>query len=351
MKWSCLPIGDFEAIAPAWDALNRDNGARPFFDARAIRATLRWYGAPSLRVLVGEHGGAVRAAGIFAPRARWQWQTWQPSQLPLGAWLMAAGLPLDAALPGLLPALPGLTLSAGLTQLDPALCPRPQPAARLRTLDYVPTARVRIEGDFEAYWAARGKNLRHNIKRQQARLAASGVHAQLECLHTRAAVADAIADYCRLEGASWKASLGTALTEGSTQARYYRDLLETFCATDQTRIYRYRFDDTVVAVDLCLTAGDQMVILKTTFDDQLQGYSPGVLMHRDIFGQLFEQGTIRAVEFYGRVMEWHTRWTDEVRMLYHATQYRSAALPRAAPIVRRLRERWRPPARLPLETA
>lgn len=33
-------------------------------------------------------------------------------------------------------------------------------------------------------------------------------------------------------------------------------------------------------------------------------------------------------EFYGRLMDWHTKWSDEIRTLYHVTAFRWAAAQR-----------------------
>jgi hypothetical protein len=43
---------------------------------------------------------------------------------------------------------------------------------------------------------------------------------------------------------------------------------------------------------------------------------------------LFESGKIRRIEFYGRVMEWHLRWTEQVRTMYHVNYYRWPGLRR-----------------------
>jgi hypothetical protein len=45
-------------------------------------------------------------------------------------------------------------------------------------------------------------------------------------------------------------------------------------------------------------------------------------MREEACRRLFEEGRIRRIEFYGKVMEWHTRWTDEVRTMYHLNYYR-----------------------------
>lgn len=337
MKWRFHPADEFAQFAGEWDALNGLAGALPFLDSRAIGAALAHFGGPQVGLLIARAGGAARAMVLVEKRGATRWQTWQPSQLPLSACLVHPASSLDALLGAALNALPGFALSLGVTQLDPLITPRPADGGALRTLDYIPTAWVTIDGAFEDYWAARGKNLKHNVKRQLARLAAANVASELDVLTAPGEMAGALAQYSALECASWKAGLGTALREDTAQGRFYRDLFERFAASGQARVYRLRFDDSVVAMDLCLISGPLMVILKTACDDSMQGLSPAVLMHREIFAHLFDEKKIRRVEFFGRVMEWHQRWTEESRTLYHLTRYRSPVLPAIAPLASRVR--------------
>jgi CelD/BcsL family acetyltransferase involved in cellulose biosynthesis len=99
-------------------------------------------------------------------------------------------------------------------------------------------------------------------------------------------------------------------------------MLENFCALGRGRIYRYRFGDQVVAMDLCIEAGDRIVILKTAYDESYKSISPSTLMRQDEFRELFQEGCLKRIEFYGKVMEWHSRWTDKSRRLFHLTCYR-----------------------------
>jgi hypothetical protein len=43
---------------------------------------------------------------------------------------------------------------------------------------------------------------------------------------------------------------------------------------------------------------------------------------------LFALRRFKGLEFYGKVMEWHRRWSDEVRTLYHVNSYRWSGLRR-----------------------
>ena len=50
-----------------------------------------------------------------------------------------------------------------------------------------------------------------------------------------------------------------------------------------------------------------MVVLKTAYDENLNDFSPAFMMREEILQRTFSEKKVRAVEFYGRVMEWHTR--------------------------------------------
>ncbi len=211
----------------------------------------------------------------------------------------------------------------GFSQLDPEHVARDAAARDDRVaIDYIATARVTVAGAFDDYWAARGKNLRSNMKKQRNKLEADGVDLRFDCVTRAADMASAIADYGRLETAGWKAGGGTAVSADNAQGRFYRDVFERFAARGAARVHRCFYGDQLAAMDLCIVHGDAMVILKTAFDETIRGTSPAFLMRHDYLPAIFAAGTPARVEFYGRVMDWHTKWTDEVRTLYHATAYR-----------------------------
>jgi len=70
-------------------------------------------------------------------------------------------------------------------------------------------------------------------------------------------------------------------------------------------------------------------VLKTAYDEALgRQFSPALLMREEACRSLFDAGDIERIEFYGRVMEWHLRWTGEVRTMYHLNAYRWPGLAR-----------------------
>jgi CelD/BcsL family acetyltransferase involved in cellulose biosynthesis len=320
-------IDAFDRHAEAWDRVNRRSGGIPFLASLFIRNALREFGRGDEKLAVLGAPGTERALGVLWRKRSSVWETFQPSQLPLGAWVMERGLDYAPAVHGLLRRLPRFPLLLSLTQQDPWLHARPDGVAGLGTLDYIETAWVEVDQPFDAYWAARGKNLRHNMRKQRAQLERDGIRTSLDVITTPEAVAQAIDDYATLESSSWKGEAGTAVAAGTAQGRFYRAMLEDFCRIGAGRIFRYRFDDKVVSVDLCIEGGDNLVVLKTTFDTSYKQLSPAFLMREDAFRGIFDERRIRRIEFYGRRMEWHQRWTDLSRTLYHINGYRWNSLP------------------------
>ena len=255
---------------------------------------------------------------------------------------------LPSALSDLIGLLPGLTIGIGITQQDSRIQAWPEGSPGIRLQDYIQTAWVEIEGSFESYWEARGKNLKQNVRKQNNKLQAEGTETRIEYITAPAEVEKAIEDYGLLESAGWKAADGTAIHPANAQGRFYRKMLENYCAMGRGRIYRYWFGEKVVAMDLCIHDQAAVVILKTTYDEAYKTVSPSTLMRHEQFQQLFAEGKFSRIEFYGKVMEWHTRWTTQSRTIFHATFYRWAWL-------KQLHERWTAPAdknsREPLTTA
>ena len=337
--WTVVSKSEFEALAPQWDALHATTRGVPFLQSAFMRPALEILGDGTECVAICGSRAQPAAMGIFVPDGHGRWRTFQPSQLPIGAFLTQADIDLDRSLGELIDALSSTTILLAITQQDPDILRRPSASATIETVDYIETARVSVVGSFADYWAARGKNLRHNVKRQRAKLDEANTPGKLEVVEEAHEVAAAIAEYGRLETAGWKSDEGTAVHPDNAQGRFYCAMLENFCRAGTGRIYRYRIGEHIAAMDLCIEHADVLTVLKTTYDESMRAASPATLMRHEYFATLFEGGRIRRIEFYGRLMEWHTRWTNEVRTLYHINRYRSGWLKRAREAVKSVRGR------------
>lgn len=328
MKWQVFPVGEVARFASSWNALNKLGQDSPLLTSEYLLAALRAFGTGRERLAFLGAPEAPDCMAVLVKRRGGVWETFQPAQAPLGFWVMRDGLDMKAALSALFGALPGFPLLVGLSQQDPAILPRPAPAPCLRTLDYIDTAVIVVVGAFEPYWESRGKNLRQNMRKARNKLEKAGLAVSLVCITDPAAVKNAIANYGRMESAGWKAGVGTAVHLENDQGRFYQDLLEIHCQAGTGMIYQLMFNDRVVAIDLCVRRGGVIVILKTTYDEAVAEYSPAMLMHQMLFQKLFDSNEVERIEFYGKVMDWHLRWTENRRTMYHVNYYRWAWLKR-----------------------
>lgn len=323
LRWQNLPASALSGdLAASWDALNAERGDLPFLAAYCIVAALKEFGDGQERLLLAHDAQGPAAILVLRQKRFFEWETFQPSQLPLGAWVARKEIPLVEVARSCQRHLPGLCLLLGITQIDPLLALRTPDADSSLSTDYIDTAWVEIEGDFAAYWNARGKNLRQNMKKQRAKLAAEGVVTSVRCLTNAADIAEAIVHYGDLESSGWKAQQGTAIHRDNAQGRFYTAILERACHQGEGLAYEYAFNGKVVVVELCLRRGATLVVLKTTYDESIKAFSPAFLLRQEELEQLFAEHRIQRMEFFGKVMEWHTRWTDQQRMIYHLTVFR-----------------------------
>lgn len=325
--WDIHPASALGAHAAVWNNLCRETCALPFLETDFLIPLLEVFGNSNEVLAVARNNDEIVAATLLTPNGLGRWQTFQPSQLPLGPWLQRDNQDQEALLKALIHQLPGFNLGVGLTQLDPRFSLRPKNGGHLRTLDYIDTAWVDIDSDFDTYWEKRGKNLRTNVRKQRSKLEAEGITLTFDRITAPGEVARAIAEYASLEQSSWKAANGTAVGAANDQGLFYEEMMERFCRTGRGEIWRYRFNDAIVAMDLSIIGTDCLVVLKTAFDARHKGTSPASLLHYDAFRTLFEEARLKRIEFYGRVMEWHTRWTHQQCRVFHLNAYRWNFLP------------------------
>ena len=336
MTWRLLPVTRFGDVRAQWQTLNARSGDTPVLHPDFIGPLLQEFASPADQLAILDSAAGPSAMTVLSRRNGLAWQSFQPANAPIGLWVCDPALPLPELLRDLLRSLPGPTGLIGLLQQDPDITPRPPDDNGLSTLDYIETARVSVSQPFDDYWAQRGKNLRRNMKRQHTQLEREGTPPRLEVLRDPADMPRAITDYARLEGIGWKRALGTDVQQDDPQSRFYVGMMQRFCAAGKGHVFRYFYGEDLAATDICIEHDGVFAILKTTYDEAIRKTSPAQLMRHEMFEALFRQGRLRRIEFYGRVMDWHRQWTDEIRTLYHVNQYRWPLLRSAHQMAARL---------------
>ncbi|MDH5545588.1 MAG: GNAT family N-acetyltransferase [Gammaproteobacteria bacterium] len=323
MKWKLVAIDQFSGFQSEWDTLNREFPNSILLDYRFISASVRNFDFDNAHLAICEDQGKVIAVTIVSKVAFGRWSTIQPSQCPVAPWIHNDDYSLEDLLGSLIKCLPDfIVLNFGLTQQDPFLTRKPIDSGKISTLDYIQTARVTTENlDFDQYWAQRGRNLRQNINKQRNRLNRENVSLNVSAYNTPEQMEQCVDDYGKLESSGWKAEMGTAISVDNSQGRFYIDILTRLAETGNARVYQLHYNDKLVATDLCVSDSKQIIILKTTYDESESSSSPALLMRRHYFEDIFNTSEFQRIEFYGKVMEWHKKWTTDIRQMYHVNYF------------------------------
>lgn len=327
----------FQKHRSLWDGIQVQRGNHVLLDSSFIQLLLKHFGHRD--VFVGVLDGHPAGMALIHKSRVGVWETFQPAQAPIGLALVDDVQWGQEVLLSLLRAVPGLAVQLSVLHQDPYY-PGFGPVNSIPLIqqsDYIKTARIALSGSFDSYWQSREGRLRKNNDRLRRRMSEKGLAPEFVVIREPANVAGAISEYGRLESKGWKSQQGTAVSEKNDQGRFYRDLLETFCERGEGSIFQLRINGQVVASDLCLNRGETMVLLKTAYDEEWSAYSPAFLMREDVMRYLFASGEITSYEFYGPLMDYQLRWTDQVRTLYHLTCFRHAWVRSAKNLVKRLR--------------
>jgi len=274
---------------------------------------------------------------LLEPRGFGRWVSFQPSQAPLG--LILSRLGVHESLDGfrdLIKTLPGFVAQFSLLQQDPdySCLKGISSSGDVEVLDYIVTARLPLNGTYDEYWRGRSSNLRHNVERQIRRLGEQEKSLTLAILTTPEHMADGLREHAGLESQGWKAGTFTAITETNAQGIFYTEMLRHFATRGEAVIYQLQLDGKTIASDLCLRRNRMLVVLKTAYDEGIQGLSPALLMRRNILQTLFQEREVDVVEFYGRVMEWHTKWTRDFRTIFHLNLYHNMFVRQSANFIK-----------------
>ena len=317
MDCQLLPISSFDQYIDIWDTINKSGPNTPVLSSLFIKPLLKHFGTGKEQLVIFSDNGQPCALGIITKDRFGSLTTFQPSQAPIGLWVQEKNEGTPELLATLFKKLPFTTMVFGLTQQDPELIQRPHNKGRISTLDYIETGRVSLNKSFDEYWAERGKNLRQNLNRQRNRLEREGVKRTLKTISNPSDVSPAIIQYGELETAGWKSNQGTAIHINNDQGKFYSEMMQQFCSTHNGFIYQYFYGDELVATDLCIRNDNQFIILKTTYNEEISTSSPAMLMRKESFVTIFKEKKSKTIEFYGKVMNWHTKWTNEIRTMYH----------------------------------
>lgn len=322
MSWTLHKAATaFESHQTRWDELNRMTGGNVLLDSRFVALLLRYFGTDRTFLAVDEGPGGSGMALVECRRPGF-WQTFQPSQAPLGLIVLADSERAKDQMRRLIRTLPGFALEFAVLQQDSASSVfRGVPeSAAVCVQKHIETAWIPVRGNFQDYWKSRRRDLVDNLARRTRRLERDGIGWEFRMVRDPDGVAAAIQEYGRLESSGWKAGEGTAVSAENEQGMFYRDVLHSACQRGEGIIYQILFEGRAVASQLGLARNGMLVLVKMAYDEEYRSHSPGYLLQYKILESAFEGHEIQAVEFYGKVNPgWTDKWADEVRPIFHIT--------------------------------
>jgi len=317
-------VGTPDAWRGEWEDLAERVGASPFLRPGWTEAWFRAFGRGRLEVHAVRRDGRpaalvplVRRGGVLASPTNWH-------SAEFG--LLAEDAEAARALAEALPAAAGRRLS--LAFLDGDAAQHLADAARRqgrrvlrRTQQRAPT--VALEGDWEAYLAARSRNLRGDLARRRRALAARG-RVALEVTGAEDLEAR-LAEGFTLEASGWKGARRTAMSSRPEVRAFYAEVARWAAARGWLRLAFLRLDGVPLAFDLALEQGGVHWMLKTGFSEAHRELGPGKVLRGEMIARAFRAG-LRSYELLGDAEPWKLQWASRTRARELVQAFRSTPL-------------------------
>jgi len=328
-RWQVVALEDYPGdLWRDWQQLAvRHHATNPMLDAEFARLLVQYFG-DGLHVLIGTHGVDHVMLALVESASHGRWQGFRPSQAQ--AALIVCSADCQVLPDAIVAAFPSLCLRLDLYALDPR---EHGPLLRdfncVQRLSSVRNICVEVSGDFDSYWQQRPRNLRKNTRRYRSRLGDEVGEIRLKVVSDRASVISATDRYGIMESRGWKGRIGTALHPGNLQGQFYRDFMASMAEQGRAFVFELYAGDRLLASRLCVTGSNILVILKTTFDEELKRYAVGRQLLYELLNHLFETRQVSVVDFYTDASRDQMDWATADRFMQHASMYPSVSTMRA----------------------
>jgi len=318
LRWTIEPIEALERYATDWDTINRSYDDFTLMSYDFFSEAVKYLTEKPLKLAICHRKQEIVCISIIEKVCFGVSRTFQPSQSPLGAWIQSPAIPTQLLIKTLAQKLHRLPLGFSITQQDPNINSlNLSDISECKKLSYIETGSLNSVDDFDKFWESRGKNLRQNTNKAINRLNKEDEALSFKIINNKQDVDVAIDIYAQLESSGWKSDENTAITPENNQGLFYKNLFKKLADSKSVIIYQLLLGDKIIASDLTIISKGRTVILKTTYDEKFKRFSPATVLRKLQFEYIFKSENIKKIEFYGKMMDWHYRWTHETREMYH----------------------------------
>jgi CelD/BcsL family acetyltransferase involved in cellulose biosynthesis len=326
IRWQILPISEFPSVAGKWQDLCDRSLHSPLLSSAFVEVALAHFGQGNELICFGETKYGVIAAAILQSKNRLVWETFKPSQMPMGAWLMLPQLDFSSLLQSCLEALPFSTLMLGVLEVDSLFFRQPT-GPRILSLDSLVTGEIVLPDSLSKYLGTLEQKPLSGLMRRRRKAEKEIGTLSLTTQLSSASAEVFVNQFAEMESRGWKGDVNTALVPGDTQSKFYIDLMHRFGMSGQARMFTLKMGERNVAAQIAIVANDVLYLLKTTYDPSLRNLGPGILLHYFITEYCYEQSiSFKRIELYGPLNESQKIWISGTRKIYHLNAYRSGLL-------------------------
>lgn len=306
-----------------WNRLNCDyNASHPMMDGRFVSKLLLFFPA-KIEVLVATRGTEVVALVLVDAGKKIVTTLYRPSQIQLA--LAVVPSESSSLFNEILSSMPWTVMRLDFYSLDPlyhlSLISEMEKDLENGAVNMV----VEIGDNFNDYWSKRPKNLRKNISRYTNRINRDFGGLHLDVITEQNAIGAAVERYAAIESRGWKGKLGTALQPGNVQGDFYREVMQDFAAVGEAFIFELYLSEQLVASRLCIASQEQMIILKTTYDEEFSNYATGRILLYQTIRYVFETQVCSRIDFYTNATRDQLEWATGSRIMYNLSMYRPLA--------------------------
>lgn len=306
----------------AWDRLNAElYASNPYFDSNFIEPLLACFATGKERLCIHRGGADIDGLVIVSPCHLAKWSLFLPDQVQIAPILLR----YPENLKSLLYSLHGFSLGLDLPCQDPMCSPIQDALQDLlwKPVPHAHTINVSLDGNFDEYLASRSKGFRYNIKRRFKKVKEAGLAIRIERVTEPEEIQAAVSRFGSIETMGWKGASGTAVHADNVQGQFYTGVLKNFAELGKACIYELYFDDTLVAMELCIASSQMLILLKTTHDESQSSFAPGRLLLYLLLEDQFLTKQVKKVEFYTNADINELAWATHDRWINHYLLFRN----------------------------
>jgi CelD/BcsL family acetyltransferase involved in cellulose biosynthesis len=175
-----------------------------------------------------------------------------------------------------------------------------------------PTVSFTNDGDAAAFESRLSSRRRQDYRRARRGLERLGVVTFDMRVPSESSVAAELEEAMRIEAASWKSRGGSTLLHTGKLRAFFHEYARRMAANGQLRIAFLRVDGTGIAMQIIIEHDSRFWIYKIGYDEAWAEHSPGVQLMWEVMRHACAS-RLAGVELLGKVEEWLTIWTREVR--------------------------------------